>query len=156
MNYIILNDREIFENQIHIDGFKEVELNGNDRVDAVFCHITKEILENINKEPERRDSILPQSWLLRDAGIFVLSKIDRNILYDEDTELIQTMFGLFDQESFYIEIRGFNRAESYNQIDQFIIAYKKSLGYIEDLFPEKIDSTENIQELLKYIEKKIL
>lgn len=158
MNYVVLNDQEIFDNVI-IEKFNQVDLYGNERVDAVFCHITKQILEDINREPERRDEILPEAWLLRDAGIFVLSKIDRNILYDENTELVETMLGLFDQEGCYIEIRGYNRPESYNQIDQFVIAYRKSLGFVDNLLPEKIENIEKkdvISVILHNIKHKLL
>lgn len=155
MNYIILNDYELFQD-INLNNFKEVSLNGQERIDAVFCHITKKILENIDNDPTRRDQILPEAWLLGNPGIFVLSKIDRNILYDENTELIKTLFGLFDQEKFFVEIRGYNRPQSYNQIEQYIIAYNKNLGFVENLFPENIE-TENILEiLLQNIEKKLL
>jgi len=155
MNYVILNDTELFENKIQLNGFKQVDLNGQDRIDAIFCHLTKQILEDINQEPTRRDSVLQGYEFLRNPGIFALSKIDRDILYSEDTELIETMFGLFDQESFYIEVRGFNRPESYNQIDQYIFVYNKKLGFIEDIFPDNIEE-DTLQTLLNSIEKKIL
>lgn len=156
MNYVILNDKNIFEGKINLKGFKEVGLFGEERADAVFCHISKKLLEYIDNTTVTGDSVFPGSELLRNAGIFVVSKIDRDILYDENTELIEKMFGLFDQESFYIEIRGYNRTETYNQIDQFIVAYKKNLGYIENLLPDTINDENILESILKNIEEKLL
>ena len=156
MNYVILNNHKLFDDNINLKGFKEVDLHGEDRVDAVFCEITKRILEGIHKEPQSRDKLLPESWLLKDAGIFILSKIQRGILYDENTELIEELFRFFDKESFYVKVWGFNRPENPNQLDQFIFAYRKDLGFVEDLFPEKIESNNIIGELLENIENKIL
>jgi len=159
MNYIILNDDEFFRDKINLKGFKEVDLFGEERADAVFCHFSKKLLAYVDNYTDNGrvtgDSVFPGSELLRDAGIFVVSKIDRDILYDEDTELIEKVFRFFDQESFYIEVRGYNRAETYNQIDQFIIAYRKNLGYIEDLLPNNIEN-DIFETILKSIEEKLL
>jgi hypothetical protein len=156
MNYVILNDQEYFKDKIKLHGFKEVDVDGNERVDAVFCHITREILEDIYNNEDTGDRLLPQSWLLRDAGIFVLSKIDRDILYDENSELIEKMLGLYSKENFYIELRSYNRPESYNQLEQYIFAYQKSFGFIADILPEKIENPNIFQCLLQNIEKKLL
>lgn len=154
MNYVILNYPETFKD-ISLQNFKEVDLFGEERVDAVFGEITKHLLETIDILTDGGDTVFPGSWLLRDAGIFVLLKIDRSILLDDNTELIKKTLGLLDQESFFVEIRGFNIEESYNQIEQFIIAYRKELGYIENFCPEGLYEN-NLEFILKEIEEKIL
>lgn len=156
MNYIILNNKEYFQGKINLKNFKEVDVNGSDRIDAVFCEITSEILERIDNNTTRRDEFFEKQWILRDPGVsFILSKIDRDILLNENTELIETLFKLFDKESFYFEIWGFNIPESYNQIDQFVIIYNKNFGYIGDIYPKEIKK-DVLEELLKNVEEKIL
>ena len=158
MNYVILNDQDAFKN-IKIKGFKEVDLHGTDRVDAVFAHIDKGILENINTDTGGGNSVLPESWLLGDGGcIFVLCKIERNILYDENQELIEKLFGLFNKELFYIELWGINEQESYNQLECYLLAYNKKLGYQEIFTQDNNQETETdiLQTLIKKIEKNLL
>lgn len=155
MNYVILNYPKFFRDQINLKNFKEVDLFGEERVDAVFGCISKELLEHIDFDTEGGDSIFPGSWLLRDAGIFVLLKIDRSILLDENQELIETLLGFLDSESFYITIRGFNLEESYNQIEQYIFGYRKNLGFVENLFQQQTVKN-SLEYILEEIEKKIL
>lgn len=158
MNYVILNNADAFKD-INIRGFKEVDVNGTDRVDAVFAYIDKGILESIDTDAGRGDSVLQESWLLRDGGcIFILCKIERNILYDENQALIEKLFGLFDKKLFYIELWGINEQESYNQLECYLLAYNKNLGYQEiftqDNHQEK--ETDILQTLIKKIEKNLL
>jgi len=155
MNYVILNYPEIFEDNINLRNFKKVDLFGEERADAVFGCITKELLETTDILTDGGDAIFPGSELLGNATIFVLLKIDRDILLNEDSKLIETTLGLLDQERFFVEIRGFNIKESYNQIEQFIIAYRKELGYVENFCPEGLYDN-NIEFILKEIEEKIL
>ena len=157
MNYVILNNRKVFKNNITLNNLKEVDLHGTDRVDVVFAHLSTEILENIDQQPEGGDPILPEQWLLRDGGVsIILCKIDRDILYSENTKLIETMFRLFDQERFYIEIWGARQQESYNQLDQFIICYNKKFGYQEILQNDNIEKKNNLQGLLEAIQQHLL
>lgn len=155
MNYVVLNYPEVFKDNINLRNFKEVDLFGEERADGVFGCITKHLLETIDILADGGDPVFPGSELLRDATIFVLLKIDRDILLDEDTKFIETLFGFLDQESFFVEIRGFNIKESYNQIEQFVIAYRKELGHIENFCPEGLYE-DNLQFILKEIEEKIL
>lgn len=157
MNYVILNNRELFENNITLNSLKEVDLHGTDRVDVVFAHLSTEILENIDQQSAGGDSVLPEQWLLRDGGVsIILCKIDRDILYSENTKLVETMFGLFDQERFYIEIWGARQQESYNQLDQFIICYNRQFGYQEILQNDSIEKENNLQALLESIQQHLL
>ncbi len=156
MNYIILNNNEYFQDKISLNNFKEVGLNESERVDAVFAEITTKILENNDNIGERRDSILPEQWLLRDGGVsFILCKVDRSILYNENEELIEKMFELFSKEHFYIELWNFNVEESYNQLDCFLIAYNKKFGY-QEILTDDDSKEEIIKIILKKIEEKIL
>lgn len=157
MNYIILNNKEYFQDKINLKSFKEVDINGSNRIDAVFCEITSEILERIDNDETEGNRIFQEQWILRDPGVsLILSRINRDILLNENTELIETLFKLFDQESFYFEIWGFNIPESYNQIDQFVIAYNKSFGYISPIYPTEEIKKDVLEELLENIEEKIL
>lgn len=153
MNYVILNYPETFKD-ISLQNFKEVDLFGEERVDAVFGEITKHLLETIDILTDGGDTVFPGSWLLRDAGIFVLLKIDRSILLDDDTKFIEKTLGLLNQESFYISIWGFNINKT--QIDQYIVAYRKELGFIENFCSDEKEHEDNLNYILKEIEKKIL
>ena len=163
MNYVILNERDKFENQIHIHGLKEVDVNGSERVDVVFANITREILEQFDADGGGGDTVLPEQWLLSDGGVsFILCPISRDILYNENTELIEKMFRLFNKESFYIELRGYNRAQSYNQIEQYIFCYNKCFEYHRNaILPDVITKEEQenntiFEILLDCIKKEIL
>ena len=59
MNYVILNERKKFQNKINIHGLKEVDVNGSDRVDAIFAHITKQLLEQLNSDEGTGNAVLP-------------------------------------------------------------------------------------------------
>lgn len=158
MNYIILNNEEFFKDKINLNGFKEVE-NDEDRIDAVFGEITQEVLEQAHSDEKRRDEILSEFWVLRNLPIFAVLKIDRGILLSKDTELVETLFGFFDKKSSYITIWGFNPEENIRDIEQYIVVYNKSLGYVEDFPPSPEISTHengNLQFILSEIESKIL
>ena len=45
MNYIILNNKEFFKDKINIGKLKEVDLNGEERVDAIFGEKPKHFLD---------------------------------------------------------------------------------------------------------------
>lgn len=157
MNYIILNDYDYFKDKIDLKNFNKVDIDGNDRIDAIFATITTEILENINNVSGRGNSILPEKWLFADGGIqFMVCKIDRSILYNENEELIEKLFGLYDKKQFFIELWNFNVEESYNQLECFLIAYNKNFGYQEILSDDNSQEKEILKIILKKIEKKIL
>lgn len=157
MNYVILNNEEYFENKIVLDKFQKVDINGSERIDAVFAEITSKILEDSNNDGGRGDSVLPEQWLLADGGVsFVVCKVDRSILYNENNKLIEKLFGLFSKEYFYIELWNFNVEESYNQLECFLIAYNKQFGYQEILSDNDTEEKDILKVILKKIEKKIL
>lgn len=156
MNYVILNNYEDFKDKITLNNFKEVSVNGSERVDAVFAEITTKILEDSDNIGDGGDSILPEQWLLRDGGVsFILCKIDRSILYNENEQLIEKMFAFFSKEHFYIELWNFNVEESYNQLDCFLIAYNKKFGY-QEIITDDNSKKDIIEIILKKIEEKIL
>lgn len=154
MNYIILNESIFFDN-INLKGFKQVDLHGNDRVDGIFGEFTSEILDTIYNEPERRNSIFPEQWLLRDPGvIFMVFKIPENILHDERTELIEKVIELYDEKNFYIEIWSYSFENKWNY---FIICTNKQLEYStfnkENMFLESEE--EGLEIICQKIEKLI-
>ena len=157
MNYIILNNQEYFKNKINLKNFKEVSINGSERIDAIFAEITTEILENTDNIGGSGNSVLPGQWLFADGGVqFMVCKIDRSILYNENEQLIEKLFGLFSKKYFYIELWNFNIEESYNQLECFLIAYNKNFGYQEILSDNDSEEKDIFKIILKKIEEKIL
>ena len=157
MNYVILNNEEYFKDKIVLNKFQKVDINGSERIDAVFAEITSEILEDSDNDGGRGDSVLPEQWLLADGGVsFVVCKVDRSILYNENNKLIEKLFRLFSKEYFYIELWNFNVEESYNQLECFLIAYNKQFGYQEILSDNDTEEKDILKVILKKIEKKIL
>lgn len=157
MNYIILNNQEYFKNKINLKNFKEVSINGSERIDAIFAEITTEILENTDNIGGNGNSVLPGQWLFADGGVqFMVCKIDRSILYNENEQLIEKLFGLFSKKYFYIELWNFNIEESYNQLECFLIAYNKNFGYQEILSDNDSEEKDIFKIILKKIEEKIL
>lgn len=157
MNYVILNNEEYFEDKIVLDKFQKVDINGSERIDAVFAEVTSKILEDSDNDDGRGDSVLPEQWLLADGGVsFVVCKVNRSILYNENNKLIEKLFRLFSKEYFYIELWNFNVEESYNQLECFLIAYNKQFGYQEILSDNDTEEKDILKVILKKIEKKIL
>lgn len=157
MNYIILNNKEFFKDKINIKKLKEVSLDGEERVDAIFGEITTELLENRVSESETRNSIFRNEWLLKDRGItFMVFKTDRSILYNENDELIEEMFGLFSKNDFFIELWSLNIENSYNQLDSYLIIYNKNLGWQQIISSYNEDEKDHFKMILKKIEEKIL
>ena len=156
MNYIILNNKEFFKDKINIKKLKEVSLDGEERVDAIFGEITTELLENRISESETRDSIFRNEWLLKDRGItFMVFKTDRSILYNENDELIEEMFGLFSKDDFFIELWSLNIEDSYNQLDSYLIIYNKNFGW-QQIISSYEEKQDHFTMILKKIEEKIL
>ena len=158
MNYIILNNKDYFKDKINIDKLKEVDINGEERIDAIFGEITTEILEDILSESDSGNPILRNEWLLKDRSVtFMVFKVDRGILYHEREELIEKMFGFFAKDDFYIELWSLNIEDSYNQLDSFLIIYNKNFGWQQIISSYDEESKENhFEMILKKIEEKIL
>ena len=154
MNYIVLNDFDFYKD-INIKGFKEVSIDGRDRIDGVFGSITSEILESISNNNRDGDSVLREQWLCSDSGtVFVVLKIPQDILYSGNGEFIEECFGFFNPESFYLEL-GCIKLENQEKYEYFIIAYKKSLGFqliFKEAFIEKKEE-EIVPFLCETIEK---
>lgn len=156
MNYIILNNKNYFQDRINIEKLKEVDLSGEERVDAIFGEITTELLEDIISESESGNPILRNQWLLKNRGVtFMVFKTDRSILYNENDELIEKMFGLFSKDDFFIELWSLNIEDSYNQLDSFLILYNKNLGW-QQIISSYDETEDHFKMILKKIEKKIL
>ena len=157
MNFVILNNKDYFQNKISLKNFKEVSLNGSERIDAVFAEITKTILESESADNEGGNPLLPEKWLLADGGVqFMVLEVDRSILYDENENLIEKMFGLLSKKYFYIELWNFNIESSYNQLECFLIAYNKKFGYQEIIENNDSEEKDIFKIILKKIEEKIL
>lgn len=155
MNYVILNDFDYYKNNINIKGFKEVSIDGRDRIDGVFGSITPEILESITNNDGDGDSILREQWLCSDSGtVFVVLKVPQDILYTGAGELIEKCFGFFNKKSFHIEL-GCIKLKNQEKYEYFIIAFKKSLGFqlvFKESFIEKKEE-EIVPFLCETIEK---
>ena len=136
MNYIVLNDNDFFEN-INLENFKEVSVDGRERVDGIFGTITEEILEESSKNDGRRDNFLRGDWFHRDSGIiFMVLRTTQNILYDGTGESLERCLRLFNPEDVYVEMGAIKLEDKENTYEYFLIAYKKSLGF-QLIFDEK-------------------
>lgn len=151
MNYIVLNNNEVFKD-INIKNFKEVDINGNERVDGIFGGFTKDILENFNQKSTGRDSIFPEQWLLRDRGVlFMVFEVPESILHNERTEIISEILELYNEEDFYIEIWSYCFK---NKWKYFLICLNKTLGFNtmndQEIFVE--NEFDGINQIYKKLE----
>lgn len=157
MHYVILNGEEYYRNNITIDGFTEVSLHGNDRVDGVFGEITNELLENGYSEQTDGNRFFTEEWLCRDRGVqFVVIKVPQNILYSDNQESIEECFRILDKESFYIELWSIKHKNK-EKYEYFIIGYNKNLNFkiiFDEDFTEK-EENEIINFICQKIEKKL-
>ena len=156
MNYLILNDKDFF-NDINIYNFKEVGIHDKGRVDGVFAGITSELLDKFNKQSGTGDSIFQESWLFRDRGVkFILLRIPQDILYYKDGKIIKKCFELFDKESFYIELGSIGVKNKEKSYEYFILATNKNSDF-QIIFDKELVEKENILNyVLKKIEEKII
>lgn len=158
MNYIVLNDNDFFEN-IVINNFKEVSINGRERVDGVFGNITDTVLAESSEDGGARDSVLGENWFYGDSGvIFMVLRVSQNILYDGTGESLERCLGLFNPEDVYVEMGAFMLKNKENTYEYFLIVYRKSLGFhliFDEGFLEK-ERDEIVPFICKKIEKKIL
>lgn len=126
MNFVILNEHLAFSD-IHIKGFKEVDIDGNERIDGVFGAFTPDILEQLYKQREGGDPVFREQWLLRDRGVmFMVFQIPENILHNEHTEIISKIFELYDEKNFYIETWSYCIENTWVY---YIICLNKNLGF---------------------------
>ena len=149
MNFIILNGNF----NINIKGFKEVELNGNERVDGIFGQFTPEILEKLNSNEGGGNSIFPEQWLFRDRGVmFMVFEVPENILHNEHTEIIPKIIELYDEKNFYIEVWS---CCVENKWQYFLICLNKNLGFYtmndHEIFLD--NESDGLKEICKKIER---
>ena len=140
-------------NNISLKEFKEVDINGNDRVDGIFGEFTPSILEQLCDESRRGKDVFREQWLLRNRGvIFMVFKIPENILHNEHTEIIQKIIELYDEKNFYIEIW----SHCYeNKWEYFLICLNKNLGFhtMNDVNPFSENKDDGIKKICQKIEK---
>ena len=158
MNYIILNNKEYYEN-INLKNFKEVSVNDRNRIDGIFADITPEILEYSDNEDGGGSSVLGNEWFSRNSGIiFMVMRCPKNLLYDGSGELLERSFGFFNKENLFIEVWAIRIQGTENTYEYFIIGYNKKLGFkmlTKESFIEKKEE-EIVPFLCETIEKKIL
>lgn len=158
MKYIILNNKDFFEDKINLKQFEEVT-DEKDRCDAIFGEIDEEILEQLYSDEAGGDRILQNKWLLRDGGVsFILLKINKGILHDNSGKLIKKLIGLHNKESHYIEIWSDHDPKTYKEIECYLFAYNKQFGYINNILPKKIENNDLsiFENLLKEIHENLL
>lgn len=158
MNYIVLNDNDFFEN-INLENFKEVSVDGRERVDGVFGSITDEILEESSKYDGEGDFLFGTDWFYGNSGtIFMVLRTTQNILYDGTGESLERCLRLFDPEDVYVEMGAIKLEDKENTYEYFLIAYNKKLGFrvlLDEKFLEK-SQYELLPFICKKIEEKIL
>ena len=153
MNYTILNDNDFYQN-IGLENFKEVSVDGRERVDGVFGTITEEILEESSKYDEEGDIFFGTDWFYGDSGtIFMVLRAPQNILYDGTGESIERCLGFFNPENVYVEMGAIKLENKENTYEYFLIAYKKSLGFQLILDEKFIEKKE--EEIVPYICEKL-
>lgn len=150
MNYIILNNPENFN--ININGFKEVKVNGRERVDGVFGSITPELLESKSPDERGGNRFFEEEWLCGNRGVgFVILEVPQNILYNEDATIIEEIFEILSKKSFYLELGSFSIKDKKNKYRYFISAINKNFNF-RIFFDDKEIKTDNPMD---YICKKI-
>lgn len=109
MNYLIINDKEYFQDRICFENIKEV-INDNDRCDVLFGTITTELLERTTEDSRRRDKFYEDAGIYGFGGIeAMVFKIPQGILYDRKKEFIETCFRFIDENSFYTQIWSYSQ-----------------------------------------------
>lgn len=158
MNYIVLNDKEFYKD-IKLKNFKEVPVNGRDRVDGIFGTITKELLESSDEYDGRRDKFFNEEWLCGNSGtIFMVFRIPQDILYDGTGESLERCLGFFNPENVYVEVGAIKLENKENTYEYFLIGYNKKIGFrlfFDEKFLEK-SQYELLPFICEKIEKKII
>lgn len=154
MNYVVLNDQEYYKD-ICFEKGKEVLLDGRDRVDGVFGTITRELLDEARNDPEGGGRIFDQQWLCSNRGVkFVVIKFPQDLLYEESSLPLEECFGLFDPESFWVEVGAISNKNKGNRYEYFFVGYNKNSLYFRIIFNDGwIEKEED--EILKYVCQKI-
>lgn len=153
MNYVVLNDNDFYQN-INLDNFKEVSVDGRERVDGVFGSITDEILEKSSKYDGEGDFLFGTDWFYGNSGtIFMVLRTTQNILYDGTGESLERCLGFFNPEDVYVEMGAIKLEDKENTYEYFLIAYKKSLGF-QLIFDEKFIEKKE-EEIIAYICEKL-
>lgn len=159
MNYIVLNDED-FYNDINLYRFKEVLKNGNRRVDGIFGTVTKELLEQSLSDDGGGDIFPKEQWLCGDRGLlFMVLRVPQDILYDQTGKSLEKCFGLFNPESFWLELGSFRIKGKENTYEYFFIAYNKNQLKFELIFDDEIICIEKeaiVNYICEKIEQKIL
>lgn len=153
MNYLILNNKEYFQDKISLKMFKEVSLNGRERCDGLFGEITKELLEETLRNDRRRDEFFKEGGLCGNRGLqFIVFKIPQDLLYYDETELIPTCFKFIDENDFSTQVWSYCHKNTW---EYFLIGINKQYG-VNYIFETKIDALDNnygIDTICKKIEK---
>ena len=150
MNYVILNDREYFEDKICFKRLKEVSLNGRARCDGVFGTISTEILEEISRDSDARDRIFEKGGLYGDWGLeFIVFKIPKDILHTASRELITSSFGLVDEDRYCTQLWSYCYKNTW---EYFIIGLNKNQGF-NYIFETKIDADNDDWGIKKICER---
>jgi len=159
MNYIVLNDEDFYKD-ISLPRFKEVLKNGNRRVDGIFGTVTKELLEQSLSNDGGGDIFSENEWLCGDRGIlFVVLRVPQDILYDQTGKSLEKCFGLFNPESFWLELGSFRIKDKENTYEYFFIAYNKNQLEFKIFFDDEIIFIQKeaiVDYLCRKIEQKIL
>lgn len=153
MNYLILNNREYFQNKITFDYIKEVSLNGRERCDGLFGEITKELLEETFRDHRRRDEFFETAGLCGDRGLqFVVFKIPQDLLYYDETELIPTCFEFINENDFSTQVWSYCYKNTW---EYFLIGINKSHGinYIFDIKIDSLSDNYGVNTICKKIEE---
>lgn len=154
MNYVILNDPEYFNNKININGFKEVKLNGRERIDGVIGNITPELLESKSSDERGGNRFFEEEWLCGNRGVgFIILKVPQDILYNKDETIIEEIFEILSQKSFYIELGSFSIKNKENKYEYFISAINKNFNFEMFFDDKKIETDNPMDYICKKIEK---
>lgn len=152
MNYVILNDPENFN--IKINGFNEVNINGRERVDGVFGHITPELLERESTNEVGRNRFFEEEWLCGNRGCgFVVLEIPQDILYNENETIIEEIFKILSQKSFYLELGSFSIENKKNRYRYFIVGINKNFDFKIFFDKKEIETNDPIEFICKKIEE---
>lgn len=111
---------------------KEVDINGDDRIDIIFGDVVKGIQSSKSGDAETRDRIFQIKELLRGGCTLALLQISKDVLYEESDKIRKELLRIFSKDDYWFEIRscclqafGVNTTA----FRHFIIIYKKNLTH---------------------------
>lgn len=150
MNYVFLNN----PSDIHIDGFNEVQLNGRERIDGIFGTITPELLERESADQRNGNRFFEEEWLCANRGVgFIILEVPQDILYSQDESIIEEIFEILSQKSFFIEMGSFSIKDKKNRFRYFISAINKNFDFGIFFDDKKIETDDPMDYICKKIEK---